>query len=91
MKDLTKKSFILGIIITSSVVLSTVVSSCISYKYSTYKLERELELYKAYYVAADSLLGELDAKYTWCDAFDPYEFYEAEYNLREFIKQQSPK
>lgn len=42
----------------------------------------QVNLYHAYYIAAEEFLDELDQHYDWVDAFDPEKYYEASDKLK---------
>lgn len=44
-------------------------------------MQKELNAYKAYYKATEAFLDTLERDFNWVDGYDPYEYYEAVYNL----------
>lgn len=60
------------------IIICAIAALFIGYKCSQ---SAELDAYKAYYEATESLLDTLENHYNWVDAFDPYEYYEAKSKL----------
>jgi hypothetical protein len=47
---------------------------------------RKITMYHTYYKATENLLDTLDNHYDWVDAFDPYDYYEASWGIREITE-----